>query len=506
MSGLLNPFKKLRSRLSFDTNEQEILRLLSSRHYPQLNGSSRRLYVQVPSDFYYFALFSEAIKELRRKGDFVPYGVCPTIFTVRPKTDLLFPIRVLYEIITFYLLQRKWMKLYKAIIKDIVFVDSVPLSRQLSFMVESIRTWSAIKSKQELLALTMSGVVVGDLIYDTYLRYRARRTVRIGSVSLLYYIYKARCVAHVSEELASYPQIHSYLSSYSTYIQHGIPVRIFLKNNITVMTAGNLQQRFKKLSVQDHLHTSSHHRYKLIFQSLDDKTAKIEKGMAALRSKFSGIIDSTFGYMKESAYQNATEQQDARKFDGVLFLHDFYDSPHIYRNMLFPDFYEWMLHTFRLIEKHGLNIGVKPHPNQIAGSKEDIERLKREFKNILWIDPKTSNKDILSSGITFGISVYGTVLHELAFHGIQPISAGDHPHSAFDFVHNPGTVEEYDRLILNAGNLSLPQDYKNQVATFYYMHHFHPKEELKINEELFQGFSIFNATSELGLRSVTSSN
>jgi len=36
----------------------------------------------------------------------------------------------------------------------------------------------------------------------------------------------------------------------------------------------------------------------------------------------------------------------------IVFLHDFFDSPHGYRWMLFPDFLEWIEHTINLARTH----------------------------------------------------------------------------------------------------------------------------------------------------------
>lgn len=158
--------------------------------------------------------------------------------------------------------------------------------------------------------------------------------------------------------------------------------------------------------------------------------------------------------------------------------------------------------TLMLIEKNKLKVLIKPHPNQVADSSKDIEALKKHFPNLQWIHPSVSNTALFRSGIKFGISMYGTVLHELAYHGITAICAGDNPHSAFSFVQYPKTVESYDWMILNHSKLTLPEDYREQVAAFYYMHNLHHQDDFEVNINLILGFNMLYGTSELAYKSL----
>ena len=41
-----------------------------------------------------------------------------------------------------------------------------------------------------------------------------------------------------------------------------------------------------------------------------------------------------------------------KNIDGVLFLQDFYDSPHDWGKLSFDDFYHWTIYTLILIKKY----------------------------------------------------------------------------------------------------------------------------------------------------------
>ena len=466
--------------------------------------SKESLCIQSPQNYYILSLWFAATTTARANNINL-VALDPTIFSLKHKRDILFPIRLVYGLLNNFFREKKWRHLYRALgVSNQIRVNQAPLIRKFYMSKDAWRIWRSLKSKEELLNLQLRGYYCGDLIYDTYLRYRIRPTVDISSISLLYFIYVAHCAIETCERLLKGNKIQNYFTSYTTYIQHGIPVRVFLKHKVNVFSAGNLQQRLKKLTEDDYYQTSTHKDYSKTFTSLSEKSDRIAVGKSLLQNKFKGIIDQSTAYMKSSAFNLSGEQpKELLNFDGVIFLHDFYDSPHIYANMLFPDFFEWVEFTFKIILKYQLNIGVKPHPNQTTESSRDIEYLKHKYPSLQWINPKTSNVHILNSGIKFGISVYGTVLHELAYHGIIPICAGDNPHAAFNFVFFPKSRDEYERMILNPGKLILPSDCQDQVATFYYMHNVYPKGQINFNDSRLNGYSIVDDSSQL-LRKILS--
>jgi len=102
---------------------------------------------------------------------------------------------------------------------------------------------------------------------------------------------------------------------------------------------------------------------------------------------------------------------------------------------------------------------------------------------VRWLPQTLSNRTIFASGIRCGVSVYGTILHELAYHGIAALAAGDHPHTDFRIATTPVSVDEYTQLLLNYRDLQLDPDVKNEVLAFYYMHNLYENEGLDLNLE-----------------------
>ena len=76
--------------------------------------------------------------------------------------------------------------------------------------------------------------------------------------------------------------------------------------------------------------------------------------------------------------------------------------------------------------------------------------------------------------------MYGTVLSELAYHGIRSLSAGDNPTVSFDFCASPINKAEYEDLIKNPLKIKISDNYKSKVCEFYYMHYMSQKSDLNV--------------------------
>lgn len=489
-------FGKIKKRWFCDSHE---ILLQKRKFLSEKNrlGSNQNILIQAPFDYYYLSLYALVIAKFKKEDKYNYIAVLPDIFRITPEEGLKSIPRFFIAFIDRFLIKRKWKKLYKGIgIENFYELTHIDYYLKIKHLSKALVIWKGLESKQNLLDLELEGIKCGDLIYDTYLRYRVKPTVYLDDWYLFYLIYQCFNVIKQSSEIAD-NNIKCYFTSYTTYIQHGVIVRTLKKKEIDIFTSGNFQQRFKKLKIEDLFHTAYYHKYRSDFEKMHNQEEKYGIASKLLTDKFSGIIDNSLSYMKSSSYkQEGNICLDTKKnVDGILFLHDFFDSPHIYGKMLFVDFYEWVIHTIKLINKYNLNIAIKPHPNQVEDSKKIIKDLQEKYPLVKWINPKVSNSELLNSGIKFGISIYGTVLHELAYHGIQAICAGDNPHSSYSFVHIPNSIEEYDSMIVGFKKLVLPVDYRRQVESFYFMHNINNKSDFDINLEPLKDYNFINSTS-----------
>ena len=166
----------------------------------------------------------------------------------------------------------------------------------------------------------------------------------------------------------------------------------------------------------------------------------------------------------------------------LIFLHDFYDSPHVYHDLVFVDFWDWICFTITTLSDAGIPFWIEPHPNQVSFSEGVLIELKQRFPAVNFISSGTSNIDLVEVGILCGVTVYGTVAHELAYLGVPTITCARHPHVGFDFCMTAKSVEQYKNILI-IPNLSMNKvEMRKQALNFYYMHNLygsHEKKEFK---------------------------
>lgn len=433
--------------------------------------SGRLIVVQCVEDYYYWGLFLSIISALRMEENISVEQYI--VRSLRPHSSK--SIKQLAVSLAFSngFSDSKWVSLYAIFCDEVAFrtTGAIRLLFDMGLFFKALVIWRGLFSKQQLLELECEKIVIGDLIYDSYLRFKPSPTVDLKNPYLLVVIWQAlRTFKYAKHYFAERMPI-GYLTSYATYIQHGIPVRVAISLGIPVYSFGSLQVFAKKLEIEDWSHPRSAVNYREDFDHIPNKEEMLNQAREQLLFRISGGVDSATSYMAKSAY--AKQSSEVPDVDGtvVIFLHDFFDSPHVYRWILFPDFLEWICFTVDTLTEMNIPFFLKPHPNQIELSSSVIDGLKEKYPNLSWIPSTITNLQLVEAGMRCAITVYGTVAHEMAFLGVPTIASGDHPHISFDFCYTAVTVEEYREFLRRALHLDFDKaQMRLQSMMFYYMH------------------------------------
>jgi hypothetical protein len=386
-----------------------------------------------------------------------------------------------------YISMYKIRKIYAIDSKDIIISNHIRIKRN---------TYNRIKrfhSKSDVLLEKYREIEIGELLYDTYLRFRAKPTVDIYDDDL-YEIYNYMLqLTDQWDDFYEKNKISKLLLPYMSYHSWGIPGKSALKHNVDVVTFGSHFYIFQNAKIKYPYHTKDFTLYPSIYESIANKEACIQAAKQNIEARLSGKIDKGVYYMKNTAFE--AESVSAVQFPeksnwAVIFLHCFFDSPHGYGNGLFPDFYEWL--TF-LLDQASLNPSVtyyfKGHPNALPENisivNAFIEKYAK-FENIIFLSAKISNSIIIKSNPQLIVTYYGTVAHEFAYCGIPAVTCGDNPHSEYDFVYHAKSIDELSWFIKNVGNFGLPAKYrKENILEFFYMHYmYYSKKYDQINFDL----------------------
>lgn len=355
------------------------------------------------------------------------------------------------------------------------------------------KLWKDLQTSGDISGLYLNDILVGDLIIDTYLRYRPSYKFNISDPFVKKLLYQSMRDIEKANQFFLSKKINVYLTTFSTYIEHGIPCRVALRNRIPVFSYGNAHAFGKRLQNNDLFHLISGQGFRNKFEKSENKDILINGAKEQFDYRLSGGVDLATYYMAKSAYSNKNIDLPAAEGAMVIFMHDFFDSPHCYHEFIFQDFWEWVTFTIETLYDAGAKFLIKPHPNQILESDRVVELLNKKYPDAQFISEDISNIQLAEAGIKCGISVYGTIAHELAYMGVPTICCSRHPHHEYDFCLNAGTISEYEKLLRSPIVKTITKDeMKHQALEFYAVRNVYgPKHELEFRKNLSHFFTLF---------------
>jgi hypothetical protein len=332
--------------------------------------------------------------------------------------------------------------------------------------------WETLQKGDENFSLDIDGIEVGDLVVDSYLRFRPAPVFDVKDPFVRRLVWQTLRDIRQARKYFGIVKPRLYLTSYTTYIEHGISTRVALQLGVPVWSFGSLGRFGQRLDIQHAYHTPDCSQYRNIFERLAGQDERLGEARVQLERRLAGGIDIATSYMRNSAYA-AADRAVPEGVNGavVVFLHDFYDSPHVYPGLVFCDFWRWVCFTIEIFQESGITFYLKPHPNQIALSDEALAGLREKFPGLNWLPSGITNRQLAEAGMVCGVTVYGTVAHELAYLGVPSIGCAQHPHHAFDFCRTATTKEEYRDFLQSPSELPVSKpEMQRQALAFYYMH------------------------------------
>jgi hypothetical protein len=443
---------------------------VADRH-PPITGKPSIL-VQGAEDPFYLVLFSALAIKLAKRGLgcalVVPRGVSGSV-----GAGWLHSIHRSAPVA--WLKARPWVEAYGAACRQRVGLRcntwGYPVGDARDYFA-SLRIWRGLTDARDLDALHVHGLHVGDLVIDSYLRFRPSPRLDLTDPFLFQVIWSAHCVARRAVAFFARSNGQCLLTSYTTYIEHGVPARAALAAGAAVWSFGTFELFAKRLSPTDAFHTKNCQDYRAAFDALDDQDRRLSEADGRMKARLQGQLDTATAYMRVSAYASRSAfDVEAVRGAVVIFLHDFYDSPHVYRDLVFSDFWSWACFTIETLQAAGHRVAVKPHPNQIAEGRSVVGDLAGRYRGVQILDANVNNVQLAEAGIVCGVTVYGTIAQELAYLGVPVLACAEHPHASFGFCRTARTLAEYRALLAEPTRTPLTKpEMKRQALAFYYMH------------------------------------
>ena len=325
---------------------------------------------------------------------------------------------------------------------------------------------------------SFNDINIGDLCANTFMRYKASAKLDLSDEFLS--LVEAGAKAHIeywTRALKSNCESY-YFGSYGVYTHGGIGMRVAAKKQTGIINFGAMEiyyRHYKPGSLArglepTHLADYANYRRDMINGSTQDLLSKAEQ---TLEQRTNNNHQDTMPYMRASLRGQTAEvyfRKESITNSIVLMLHDFYDSPHLYRHILFPDFITWAEETIEFCINNNISLNIKPHPNEIEESAQAVNSLKEKYKDskVTWMCKQTPNSQIFQAKPSLVITAYGSVMAEAAYKEISVLLCGDHPGINFNIGFNPRDKKEYFKYIKDHRN-AYPER-KDEAILFTALH------------------------------------
>jgi hypothetical protein len=440
--------------------------------YDYNNKKIFKIAVQGVYDLFYQTIFAGIVTDLRKKKKLTNNIVIVNSINHAAGTGII--ARILRSQFVTFFRSLHLAKFNAELIGPVAYNSNKKFNiiNEILIFFYARKIWKNLKKKNNINNFKINNVLLGDLIIDSYLRFKPSYDFKISDPFVQKIIRQVLRDLQKSSNFFRVVKPDLYLTSNTVYLEHGIATRVALKFGVKVRSYGNHYVFGKKITLKDYYPTIPVLRFpNKVFRNQQHKKF-IKLADKNLNQIISGSKSDTLYYMKRSAYKIYNKMIPDLNGAVVIFTHDFFDSPHVYSNFIFEDFYKWLDFTIKILSLNKIPFFIKPHPNKNIRGDSDaaFKAIKKNFPNLKFLSSKISNLQLVQNGIICGVSVSGTVIHELAYMGVPSIACAKHPGYLFQFSRTASSLNEYKKYLSTANTLPISRkEMKRQACEFFYM-------------------------------------
>lgn len=327
-----------------------------------------------------------------------------------------------------------------------------------------------ILTKNDLFAFEVDNINIGVEIYESILR-TGLPTVDIDSSVSWRYIYIGLMYFVYFKELLDKNKIGAFVLSHDIYIYMGIPAKLGYSYDVKTYLIN--PRDFSCLSQHEQMYRRFQ-SFPEIFKSLSatEKAEGFEWSEQVLSKRLSGQVGAEMAYQIKSAFTfdkvpNQILKND--KLNIIIATHEFYDNPHAYGDLLFLDFYEWLLFLVSVSNETDYNWYLKPHRDADISEIMHLRAFAEKYDKFILLNADYTFHQLLEDGANIALTCYGSIGHELPLIGYKVINAGNNPHIAYKFNYNPIDLDDYHKVLLNLNKLNIDVD-KKEIYEFFYVY------------------------------------
>lgn len=326
-------------------------------------------------------------------------------------------------------------------------------------------------SKSSLEDLRIGGVLVGDLIYDDYLK-KVDGTLDMADPRFREHFFESIRLVFWWIDFFDQHEVSAVVCN-SVY-RLAIVGRIGLKYGCDVFDAQ--LGRIVRLR-GDGNQFDDYREFREVFAGLEEKPKKLAEGQAAIDKKLQGEADSATFHIDAPggvvSDQRVLGSSERRKI--LIAPHCFSDSAHSFGKMLFPDFHEWLRFLANIVKHSSDDWYLKPHPRGLT-DLDVIKELFSECSNLVFLPHDASLGQIAKEGLALALTMRGHVAIDLPLMGVPVVTCTEGSrYRDYSFAINASSVDEYRALLSDLDWLPYTIDV-DELREFYFMDNkfFHP--------------------------------
>ncbi len=394
------------------------------------------------------------------------------------------------------LLNFKYHGVYKSFGSKKVIRPSIDKTRLKKETKLSKFIFSKIKTKKDILKIKVDNILIGDLIFDTYLKSNQVASVNIKDEKFYTMLKDFIHLFFYWKNFFNKNRIHSIVGVHSVY-SYGIPLRIAISENVNAYTVNS--RELNKITNKNLFPSTNFSefpkRFKLINKEL--KITGLKKAKKILLRRVSGKAGVSNHLISNiSSFHSKKQKRIIKKTKRIKVLictRNVFDATHVYGKLLFTDNSDWLNFLGKISNRTNYDWYLKTHINLDGkfklyqpNSNKIIFSILKKYKNIKILPNNYSHKQIISEKVDFVLTQHGSVGFEYPLFKIPVINSSyNNPQVGYKFNLNPKNIYEYERLLLNLKKIKQKKFKidKKKIYEFYFMRYLYIDRNWLFNDQ-----------------------
>ena len=330
-----------------------------------------------------------------------------------------------------------------------------------------------LNNKNSLLDLKIQNILIGDLIYDSYLKKYKKETINLKDKKFKNFLEVSLDYFFFWIEQFKTKKIKSVISSQSVYMS-SLPLRIAISKSCLGLVANpeRLYRLTKKIIYSD----KEFELFNKIKKNIDKQNLNtgIKISEKKIKKRFQGKLGSDLSYLSKTAYGNFTKTRvlnNNKKLKVLIAPHSFSDAPHQLGKHLFADYYEWLKFII-LNASDKYDWYIKCHPNFVDyfdNTLAIVKKMIKQNKIIKYLNPNISHRQLIKEGIKVVITCHGTIGSEYPYFNLMVVNASNsNPHINYKFNLHPKSKYQLKHILNNLHKQKV-KTFKKEVLEYYFM-------------------------------------